>query len=114
MNKNRKINFHTDSDTSMDQGFTLLGGVQSDNEDGSDKLMNVFDTKFIVPEEVKLTDNPDNTNSLRLGSNVPVVDKRTRIWENEKKPEENTPITWKLKIFPHSQENCLFEGRVVN
>lgn len=79
MNKNRKINFHTDSDTSMDQGFTLLGGVQSDNEDGSDKLMNVFDTKFIAPEEVKLTDNPDNTNSLRLGSNVPVVDKRTRI-----------------------------------
>ena len=34
--------------------------------------------------------------------------------KKEKKPEENTPITWKLKISPHSRENCLLDGRVVN
>ena len=39
--------------------------------------MNEFDTKFIAPEEIKLTDNRDNTRSLRLEANIDVVDKKT-------------------------------------
>ena len=71
---NQKRLFHIDSDTSTDQGFTLLDAVQSDNEDEIDKLMNDFDTKFRAPEEFELTDNPDNTSFFRLEVNVHVAD----------------------------------------
>ena len=74
INNNQKRLFHIDSDTSTDQGFTLLDAVQSDNEDEIDKLMNDFDTKFRAPEEIELTDNPDNTSSFKLEVNVHVVD----------------------------------------
>ena len=74
INNNQKRLFYIDSDTSTDQGFTLLDAVQSDNEDEIDKLMNDFDTKFIAPEDIELTDNPDNISSLRLEVNVHVVD----------------------------------------
>ena len=36
----------------------LLDTVQSNHEDETDELMNDSDTEFIVPEEIKLTDNP--------------------------------------------------------
>ena len=71
---NQKRLFHIDSDTSTDQGFTLLDAVQSDNEDEIEKLMNDFDTKFRAPEEFELTDNQDNTSFFRLEVNVHVVD----------------------------------------
>ena len=61
----------------MDQGFTLLDAVQSDNEDEIDELMNDIDAKFIAPEEIELTHHPDNTSSLRLEANVHFVDKET-------------------------------------
>ena len=64
INNNRKKHVHIDSDTSRDQGFTLLGAMQSDNEIEIDELMNDFDPKFIAPEEIKVTENPDNTSSL--------------------------------------------------
>ena len=51
-----------------------MDAVQSDNEDEIDKLMNDFDMKFIAPEEIELTDNPDNTSSFKLEVNVHVVD----------------------------------------
>ena len=55
INNNRKKPFHIDNDASTDQVFTLLDAVQSDNKDEIDGLMNDFDTKFIAPEETKLT-----------------------------------------------------------
>ena len=51
--------------------------MQSDDEDEIDELMNDFDTKFIAPEEIRLTDNPDNVGALTLESNVCVNNKRT-------------------------------------
>ena len=51
--------------------------MQSDDEDEIDKLMNDFDTKFIAPEEIRLTDNPDNVGALTLESNVCVNNKGT-------------------------------------
>ena len=50
----------------QDQIFMLLDAVQSDNKDGSDKLINDFDTEFKAPEEIELTGNPDNVGALTL------------------------------------------------
>ena len=77
MNNNWKIHFDIESDASTDQVFTLLDAVQSDNEDEIDQLMNDFDTKFIAPEEMELTDNPGNVSALILEANVHVVDQGT-------------------------------------
>ena len=52
---NRKKPFHIDSDASTNQVFALLDAGHSVNEDEIDGLMNDFDTKFIAPEETKLT-----------------------------------------------------------
>ena len=54
MNNNRKIYFHIDSGTSMDQIFALLDAVQSDNKDEINELMNDFDMEFIDSEVIKL------------------------------------------------------------
>ena len=43
--------------------FTLLDAVQSNNEDEIDELMNDFDTEFIAPEEIELTDNQGNVSA---------------------------------------------------
>ena len=40
--------------------------------------------------------------------------KNQRQTKREKKPEENTPITWKRNVSPHFREYCLLEGRVAN
>ena len=54
MNNNRKIYFHIDSGTSLDQIFALLDAVQSDNKDEINELMNDFDMEFIDSEVIKL------------------------------------------------------------
>ena len=38
--------------------------------------MNYFDTEFIAPEKIKLTNNPDIVNFLALAANVHVLDHR--------------------------------------
>ena len=49
---------------------------------------------------------------------MPVVDEGTtrtkELLANKKgnKLKENTPITWKCNVSPHSRENCLLEGGV--
>ena len=77
MNNYQKRHFDIDSDASKDQVFTLLDAVQSDNEDKIDQLMNDFDTQFIAPEEIELTDNPGNLSALTLEASVHVVDQGT-------------------------------------
>ena len=77
MNNYQKRHFDIDSDASKDQVFTLLDAVQSDNEDKIDQLMNDFDTEFIAPEEIELTDNPGNLSALTLEASVHVVDQGT-------------------------------------
>ena len=77
MNNYQKRHFDIDSDASKDQAFTLLDAVQSDNEDKIDQLMNDFDTEFIAPEEIELTDNPGNLSALTLEASVHVVDQGT-------------------------------------
>ena len=77
MNNYQKRHFDIDSDASKDQVFTLLDAVQSDKEDKIDQLMNDFDTEFIAPEEIELTDNPGNLSALTLEASVHVVDQGT-------------------------------------
>ena len=77
MNNYRKRHFDMDSDASTDQVFTLLNSVQSNNEDEIDELMNDFDTEFIAPEEIELTDNQGNVSALTLGANVHIADRGT-------------------------------------
>ena len=77
MNNYQKRHFDIDINASMDQVFTLLDAVQSDNEDESDQLMNDFDSEYIAPEEIELTDNPGNVSALTLEANVHVVDQGT-------------------------------------
>ena len=101
MNNNQKIYFHLDSGASTDQIFALLDTVQSDNEDEINELMNDFDTEFIAPEEIELTDNPDSASVLISEAKVYVVDKGTthtkelETNKKRKKPAENNLITWK-------------------
>ena len=49
--------------------------VQSDIEDEIDKLMNDFDTEFITPEEIELTDFPGKMSALILEANDHVLTK---------------------------------------
>ena len=46
-------------------------------KDETEKLMNDFDTKFIAPEEIELTDNQGNVSALTLEANVHIVDQGT-------------------------------------
>ena len=67
--------------------------MQSYNQDETDELMNDVDTELIAPEEIELTDNPDNASALTLEANVHVVDQETTHTKEletkkEKKPEE--------------------------
>ena len=48
--------------------------MQSNNEDEIDKFENEFDTKFIAPEEIKLTDNQDNVSALTLEAHGHIFD----------------------------------------
>ena len=69
--------------------------MQSDNEDETDGLMNYFDTKFIAPGKIELTDDPVNTSSLRLEAYVHVVDKETthtKELETNKKRKDQKKI----------------------
>ena len=80
MNTNSERHFDIDSDASTGQVFTLLDAVQSNNEDEIDELMNDFDTEFIAPEEIELTDNQGNLSAVTLETNVHVVDQGTWTW----------------------------------
>ena len=74
--------------------------------------MNDFDTEIMAPEEIKLNGNPS---VLTPEANVYGVDKWTRHTKeleknrNRKISEENTPITCKCNVSPHSQDSCLRE-----
>ena len=94
--------------------------VQNDNEDEIDELINDFDNEFIAAEEIELTDNPNECFDIRsecprmsmLLTKGPYTLKNEWQTKKRKKPEENTPITWKRNVSPHYRENCLLEGRV--
>ena len=58
----------------MDQVFTLLDAVHSDNENEKHELIKDSDTEIIAPEEIELTDNPGNESVLTLEPNVHFVD----------------------------------------
>ena len=77
MNNYQNRHFDIGSDASRDQVFLLLDAVQSDNKDETDQLMNDFDTEFIAPEGIKLTDNPGNVRALALEANTHFVDQGT-------------------------------------
>ena len=77
MINNRERHFDIDSDASTRQVFTLLDAVQSNNEDEIDELTNDFDTKFIAPEEIELTDNQFNVSALTLEANIHIVGQGT-------------------------------------
>ena len=100
--------FDFNSGDSIDQIFTLLDTVQNETEDVNEKLMNNSDMEFIAPDEIKLTDNPDNANVLMPDAYIYVVNKNTTLAKeletnkNSKKPEENTPIAWQRNVSPHS------------
>ena len=57
---------------------------------------------------------------MRLEVNIHVADqgathtKELETNKQRKKPEENTPITWKRNVSPHSREYCFLEGRFTN
>ena len=55
----------------------LLDTAQSDNKDEIKELMNDSATKFIAPEEIELTGNPDNASVLTPDANVHVVHEGT-------------------------------------
>ena len=56
--------------------------MQSDIEDEIDKLMNDFDTEFIAPEEIELTDFPGKMRALILEANDHVLNKGPHTLKN--------------------------------
>ena len=74
-------------------------------------------TEVIASEEIKLTDNQYNASVLTPEANVYVDDewitynKKLETDKKRKKPEENSLITWKRNVSPHSQESYLLEDR---
>ena len=71
--------------------------------------MNNFDTEFIAPEEIKLTDNPGNVSALTLEANVHLVDQGTT---HIKELETNKKRKKMQKKVP--RRYSLLEGRVGN
>ena len=71
MNNNRNIYFILTVELQR-PSIRVIGYVQSDNENRIDDLMNDSDTKFISPEETKLTDNPNNASVSTPEVNVHV------------------------------------------
>ena len=68
--------------------------------------MNDRDTEFKAPEEIKLTDNPDNMSALTLEANVHVVDQGTTYskeleTKKEKKSQKKIPWSHDNTTFPH-------------
>ena len=110
MNNNPKRHFHIDSDASTDQVLKLLDAVLSENEDEINELMNDFDTKFIAPEEIELTDNPENVRlEFDIEANVHVVEKgttHTRELERNKKKESQKKVL-------QSHGNTRFSTKVI-
>ena len=110
MNNNPKRHFHIDSDASTDQVLKLLDAVLSENEDEINELMNDFDTKFIAPEEIELTDNPENVRlEFDIEANVHVVEKgttHTRELERNKKKKSQKKVL-------HSHGNTRFSTKVI-
>ena len=96
MNNNPKRHFHIDSDASTDQVLKFLDAVLSENEDEINELMNDFDTKFIAPEEIELTDNPENVRlEFDIEANVHVVEKgttHTRELEKNKRKKSQKKV----------------------
>ena len=61
--------------------------MQSDNEDEIDQLMNHFNTEFIAPEDIELTNNPGNVGAVTLEANVHLLTKgpHTQITRDKQK-----------------------------
>ena len=114
MNNNQKRPFQIGSDASADQVFKLLDAVQSDKEDEIDKLVNDFDTRYIAPEEIELTDNPSNMSALRLEVNIHVADqgithtKEIETNKKRKKSQKKVPRSHGNAMFLHILENIVF------
>ena len=117
-NEYAKRYFHIDCGTSMDQILTLLDTVQSDNEDEIVELVSDSDIEFIVPEDIELTGNSDNSRVLTTEAIVHVVDerttytKRTRDKQKKEKARRKYPNQLETHVSRHSRENCLLEKRV--
>ena len=109
MNKQKRY-FHIDSGISMGNIFTLLDTAQNDNEDEIDESMNDSETKFKVPEEIKVNDNPDNARVLTTEADIYIFDKGTthtkELGTNKKKKKV------KRNVSAHFRQNCLPVGRV--
>ena len=87
--------------------------MQSYNEDENNGLMNDFDTKLIAPEEIEITDNPDNASALTSEVNVHVVDKMTtyinKLETNKKrKSQRKVPQSYGNARFLHIFETIVF------
>ena len=110
MNNNPKRHFHIDSDASTDQVLKLLDAVLSENEDEINELMNNFDTKFIAPEEIELTDNPENVRlEFDIEANVHVVEKGTTY---TRELERNKRKKSQKKVL-QSHGNTRFSTKVI-
>ena len=87
--------------------------VQSYNEDETDELMNDTDAEFTAPEEIELTDNPENVSVLTAEASVYVAGKETthtkelETDKKRKKSEEDTPSHGNA-IFLHILERIVF------
>ena len=67
--------------------------------------MNDCDTEFIAPEEIKLTDNPDNASVLTPEANFHVVAEGPHIIKNQRQTKREK----KLKKYPnHMETQCFF------
>ena len=81
-------------------------------------MINDFEAEFIAREEIEITNNLNKLSTLALEANIHVVDQGNTYTKEletnkkrKKKTEENTPITWKCNVLPHSRENYRLKGR---
>ena len=77
------------------------------------RLTDWWNTKFIAPGKIELTENPVNTSSLRLEAYVHVVDKETtytKELETNKKRKDQKKILWSCgnSTFLHILDRIVF------
>ena len=73
--------------------------------------MNYFDTEFIAPEEIELTNNPGNVSVFRLEVNIHVADQETthnKELETNKKCQKKVPRSHGTAMFLHNLEKIVF------
>ena len=117
MEKNRQKSLFkiSNSTTSDDEIFAILGEVQSDDEGEIDELMNDSDTEYAADEDVDVSgDDSSKEKNAKIqvpNANIHSVEKDTEK-DDSTKDNNAKQLKWKKKLTANERKNCDLKGEV--